>query len=72
MKTANIKQYREARPVKYFYGLWWKTIGCECVRCNGVGRINHVCGMGACLDDPCPNCDERGWVRRTNRKRSIT
>jgi hypothetical protein len=33
----------------------------DCPRCEGVGRINHQCGMGACVDDPCPDCDGRGY-----------
>lgn len=32
----------------------------DCERCRGYGRINHRCGM-VCVDDPCPDCDERGY-----------
>lgn len=32
----------------------------ECPRCEGVGRINHRCGMGACVDDECDLCGGNG------------
>jgi DnaJ-class molecular chaperone len=34
----------------------------KCNHCGGEGRINHFCGMGACVDDPCPACKGRGKV----------
>lgn len=39
----------------------------DCPRCEGIGRINHQCGMGACVDDPCPDCDERGYFFKNPR-----
>lgn len=42
-----------------------KVVGFECRQCDGIGRVNHRCGMGACVDDPCPACAGTGIVRST-------
>lgn len=45
----------------------------DCPRCDGIGRINHICGMGACVDDPCPDCNGRGYFfKRDDDKRRNT
>lgn len=52
------------KPV--YRGWWsWKIVGWGCGQCDGEGRINHRCGMGACVDDPCPRCNASGVLPLT-------